>query len=95
MLNFKIWLAKEDADLSSVLKGATITLIGKDATKASAPKIVTQLVKDPNVKQASDKSLDPVAIDPKKLGSFVQNQIKTAIEQQKKDQKAAAMAGNA
>ena len=93
MLNFKSWLANEDADLGSVLKGATVTLIGDDPEKASAPKIVTQLVKDQNVKKASDASLDPVAIDPKKLGSYVQGEIKKAKDQKVRDQKAAAMAG--
>ena len=95
MLNFKSWLAEVDAnaDLGSVLKGATVTLIGKEPEKASAPKIVTQLVKDPIVKRASDESLDPITIDPKKLGNYVTGEIKKARDQKIRDQKAAAIAG--
>lgn len=93
MLNFKSWLAEVDAknpDLGSVLKGATVTLIGNNPATASATQIVNQLVKDKNVQKASQESPDPVTIDPKKLKTFVQNQINTATGQQ---QKAAAMAG--
>ena len=94
MLNFKDWLAKENTDLTSVLKGTIVTLMGKDPSKASAPKIATQVIKDPNVKKASDASEDPVAIDSKKLGNYVQGEIKKAAEQQRKDAQKSTMAVN-
>jgi hypothetical protein len=97
MLNFKDWLTKENADaaatdLTSILKGTTVTLLGKDPKTAKASDVANKVMQNKDVKKASDASLDPIAVDGKKLVGFVQNQIKNAIDQQQRDSQKAMVA---